>query len=150
MEKFVLEVSAPVVLLTPFIHWVLRRQTLFYLRQNLLSPVPVSRVLWDYRHAWPCLVKSLASSGTKCQESLVGNFPLINVTCNIQELGVVMHVFKPMTQKAEATHLLFWGQPGLHSEFLVSQGYIVSPCFKQSENGVKGGSVASQRGSPVV
>ena len=45
---------------------------------------------------------------------------------------VVVHVFDPSTQEAEAGgSLCVQGQPGLHREFQDGQGYIVRPCLKK-------------------
>ena len=43
-----------------------------------------------------------------------------------------MHTINPSTQEAEAGgSLCFHGQPGLQSEFQVSQGYTEKPCLKK-------------------
>ena len=45
--------------------------------------------------------------------------------------GMATHTFDPSILEAEAgAPLWVWGQPGLYSEFQVSQGYVERLCLK--------------------
>lgn len=47
---------------------------------------------------------------------------------------ILAHVFNPRTQEAEASQLLwFWGQSGLQSKSLDSQGYKGKSCLTQAK-----------------
>ena len=44
---------------------------------------------------------------------------------------MVAYTFNTNTKEAEEVDFWVQGQPGLHSEFQDSQGYIVRPCLKK-------------------
>jgi hypothetical protein len=52
---------------------------------------------------------------------------------------VVTHASKPSSQEVEVGGSKVQGQPGLHSEFQGSLGYIVRSCLKESVGGREGG-----------
>jgi hypothetical protein len=46
---------------------------------------------------------------------------------------MLVHICNPSTREAEARGRGVENQPGLHSEFKASLGYIVGPCFQNKQ-----------------
>lgn len=53
----------------------------------------------------------------------------------MNKLGMVVHIFNPSTQEAEAGRYLWvQGRPGLHSQFQDSYAYIERLCLKNKKD----------------
>jgi hypothetical protein len=50
------------------------------------------------------------------------------------ELGMVVHAYNSNIKEAEAERSCILHQPGLHSEFYASLGYIGTACLKTKQN----------------